>query len=479
MFSFKRIDLGNYMMGIKTAAIVTAVAFASLTTQSIAEAKDDQVKTIYHVYKESTFIGNITENEKEELDAFLDEKLILAGQEFPSYEMEIDQDIIFIPELVFQSSHHNEDVLDQLKEQIQVEAKTSALVIDGGEMIQLTSEQEAKQLIEKFKLQYMTAEELQQYENNQVEVLEPLTSVGSRITNIEFSKEIEIVESTAPPSDILTSEEALNLLNTGFKEVKTYTVKEGDVLGSIASDHNLATKDLLALNEGLTEDTVLQIGQEINVTIQKPLIEVTVSREIYELQPIAFKTTVEKTDALNKGETKVKQEGQNGETTVHYTVTQLNGKQTAQNIISEMVTKEATDEIVLEGTKTPSVGTGNLVWPAVGGYVSSEQGPRWGKYHKGIDIARPSNRTIKAADNGVVVEAGYNNGGYGNKIVINHNNGMKTVYAHLNSISVKVGEVVEAGSAIGVMGSTGNSTGVHLHFEVYKNGSLVNPLDYL
>lgn len=99
--------------------------------------------------------------------------------------------------------------------------------------------------------------------------------------------------------------------------------------------------------------------------------------------------------------------------------------------------------------------------------------------HKGIDIARPSDRTIKAADNGTVVSAGNDGGGYGNKIVIDHNNGFRTVYAHLDSISVSVGQTVSKGSKIGIMGSTGDSTGVHLHFEVYKNGKMQNPLKYI
>jgi murein DD-endopeptidase MepM/ murein hydrolase activator NlpD len=144
-----------------------------------------------------------------------------------------------------------------------------------------------------------------------------------------------------------------------------------------------------------------------------------------------------------------------------------------------MVLTEPVPHIVVKGTKEiPSRGTGNLAWPTVGGYISSEQGQRWGRFHKGIDIARPSNRTIKAADNGKVVSAGYD-GGYGNKIVIDHQNGLRTVYAHLDSIGVSVGQTVSQGSAIGVMGSTGNSTGVHLHFEVYKNGALQNPSNYL
>lgn len=478
VFSFNKIDLRDYMKGIKLTAIAMAVAATSLTSQTLAAATDNQVKTIYHVYKDTAFIGNITEAEKEQLDSYLGKKLTLAEKNFPAYEMEVDSDILFIPEQVFEVNEENAAVLNQLKDEIQIEAKTTALVIDG-EKIQLSSKEEAEQLLESFQLQYMTAEELEQYEENQDEEMQPLTDIGSRITSIDWSKEFEITESTAVPSEILTVEEAINLLNTGVKEIKAYAVQEGDVLGSIASDHQLTTDELLALNTDLTEDTVLQIGQEINVTVQQPLVELAVTREIYERQAIAHETTVEKSDTLNKGETEVKQEGQDGEATIHYTVTQQSGKQTAETIISKVVTTEAVTEIVLEGTKTPSVGTGSLVWPTVGGYVSSEQGQRWGKYHKGIDIARPSNLSIKAADNGVVVEAGYNSGGYGNKVVINHNNGMKTVYAHMDSISVEVGQVVEAGTTIGVMGSTGNSTGVHLHFEVYKNGSLVNPLDYL
>ena len=119
------------------------------------------------------------------------------------------------------------------------------------------------------------------------------------------------------------------------------------------------------------------------------------------------------------------------------------------------------------------------MWPANGGYISSKMGYRWGKQHKGIDIARPSNRNIKAADNGTVVSAGWNSGGYGNRVIIDHNNGLRTLYAHLDSVDVSAGQTVGKGEKIGVMGNTGNSTGVHLHFEVHKNGTMENPLNYL
>ena len=140
-------------------------------------------------------------------------------------------------------------------------------------------------------------------------------------------------------------------------------------------------------------------------------------------------------------------------------------------VINQFEDEEKTKEI-------SSHGTGSFIWPADGGYISSEQGPRWGKMHRGVDIAQPNSKTIHAADHGTVVEAGIS-GGYGNKIRINHNNGYETIYAQLELMDVEVGDTVESGAKIGVMGSTGHSTGTHLHFEILKNGRLVDPLDFI
>jgi len=119
-------------------------------------------------------------------------------------------------------------------------------------------------------------------------------------------------------------------------------------------------------------------------------------------------------------------------------------------------------------------GSGRFVWPTAG-YVT--QGYK--RYHLALDIARAIGTPVKAADNGFVVAAGWGNDGYGNNIVIDHGNGYQTQYAHLNRIYVKVGQAVGKGTEIGQMGSTGRSTGPHLHFEVRKNGVRVNPLSFL
>ena len=99
--------------------------------------------------------------------------------------------------------------------------------------------------------------------------------------------------------------------------------------------------------------------------------------------------------------------------------------------------------------------------------------------HKGIDIAKDLGEDVNAALEGEVIYAGYNNGGYGNLIILQHNNNMKTYYAHLSNIYVSVGEIVKKNDLIGAIGSTGNSTGPHLHFELRVDNNPVNPIKYI
>jgi len=128
---------------------------------------------------------------------------------------------------------------------------------------------------------------------------------------------------------------------------------------------------------------------------------------------------------------------------------------------------------------TPDAGTvvasGNFVWPAAGRITQ-----RFVWYHKGIDIANKAMPNVVAADSGTVVVAGWPDGyGYGNRVLIDHGNGYTTMYAHLSRIYVVPGQTVARGAAIGKMGSSGRSTGIHLHFEVTKSGVYINPLSAL
>ncbi len=120
-----------------------------------------------------------------------------------------------------------------------------------------------------------------------------------------------------------------------------------------------------------------------------------------------------------------------------------------------------------------------FVWPAKG-VLTSGFGWRWGRMHKGIDIAGPTGTPIVAAAEGVVVTAGWNSGGYGYLVEIQHPDGSLTLYAHNSRVLVQVGQQVAQGQQVSEMGSTGYSTGPHLHFEVHPSGKgAVNPVAYL
>jgi murein DD-endopeptidase MepM/ murein hydrolase activator NlpD len=154
----------------------------------------------------------------------------------------------------------------------------------------------------------------------------------------------------------------------------------------------------------------------------------------------------------------------------------------------ESDTLSAGQILFIPGAKMPKedlkLALGELIIYPIRGRLTSPYGwrndPISGvrRYHAALDLAAPMGTTIKAAMDGRVATVGYN-GTYGNYIIISHSRGFQTLYGHLSAVSVKQGAYVYQGGKIGAVGSTGYSTGPHLHFAVYKNGKAVNPLEYL
>jgi murein DD-endopeptidase MepM/ murein hydrolase activator NlpD len=462
---------------LKKFAVATAM-LASLSVSALVSIADENISTVYHVYLNDERIG-IVDN-KEVIEKAIDEKIIEVKKEFKNYQLTADG-LTYIAEKTFRPNATNRETAEVFLSKVEVVTEATALQVNGEPVAFLSTKEEAESVIRKLKLNYISEEALQEVEARKLAKVEaPTAEEGqSIILDVTLSAEVTINEDKVSPSQILSVEDAVKLLQKGTLEEKKYHVQEGDVLGSIAIAHNLSTDELLKLNPGLEEDSLLQINQELNVTALKAFVDVIIHETQVTREEIPYQNETVEDSSMFKGDKKVKQEGQKGEKIVDYLIEKKNGQIVKCTSTKEEVIKEPVNHIVIKGTKVvPSRGTGQLAWPAVGGYISSKMGYRWGQMHKGIDIARPSSRTIKAADNGTVVYAGWD-GGYGNKVVINHNNGLRTVYAHLSSISVRVGQTVSKGHNLGNMGSTGNSTGVHLHFEVYKNGKLVNPLNYV
>lgn len=468
--------------GIIKKAAITAVLLSSVTFNLAFANESDNIESldkIYHVYVGDKYIGAVSDEKA--INKIIKTKENEASNQFKGFSVDANSSISLIPEQVFSHETNDAETLDKLNKELVVQADAFAFKVDGKAVTYVKDVKDYEETIRQLKLQYVTEQQLNQLDINKrsSKELPKLKRDEERIVSIEIKEELSGETAKVHPSKILTPKEAVKFLKTGSLEKDLYTVKEGDVLGKIAHTHNLKVAELLDLNPGLKEDSVLQIGQKVNVTVEKPLVNIEIVLEKANVEKIDYANIVQEDEKMFKGDKEVKQEGAYGKKEVSYLIKEVNGQRAEKTVTDENVLSEPENRVVVIGTKvTPSRGSGNFSWPTVGGYISSQMGARWGEFHRGIDIARPSNYTIKAADNGEVTFTGWD-GTYGNKIVINHNNGYETVYAHLSQIDVSVGQVVPQGSAIAVMGSTGNSTGIHLHFEVHKNGSLVNPLSVL
>lgn len=462
---------------------VVSILFISSISFNMAFANEREnnntLKEIYHIYSNGQYVGALTD--KTEMQAIIDKKIQASSSQYEQLALKAGSGISVVPEQVFTLSTNDEATLKKLDELLEVEATAFALNIDDETAIYVKDLEAYHEVIRQLKLHFITEEELAALETRKTsnEALPELKENETRIENISFNKKVSGVTVDVQPQKIISTGEAVKLLLDGTLEQETYHVVEGDVLGTIAQKHNLTTANLISINPNISDSTVLQIGQELNVTVLKPLLSVEVQYEKKAVEEMKHTKKVVETDDMYKGDTKVKQEGSDGKRIATYLVKKVNGIQVGQSVIEETILIEPKEEIILKGTKViPSRGSGTFAWPAQGGYISSPMGYRWGRQHEGIDIARPSGFTIKSADNGVVVAAGWD-GTYGNRVIVDHKNGYKTTYAHLSSISVKVGDVVPQGSKLGIMGSTGRSTGTHLHFEVAKNGVTINPLSVL
>jgi murein DD-endopeptidase MepM/ murein hydrolase activator NlpD len=437
----------------------------------ISSASAEEETDVFLIFVNDKYIGTV--NNKKIVDELAQEKTKKAEQKFENASL-TTAPIHVVSNQTFHPQSDNERTLKRLDETLPVLMEGYALTIDGKEVAYLKSKEDAMKAVENLKKNYVSEETL-----NRLEKERPVQEKDMSIFEVSLSKDVSYLQKTIHPEEVLTSGQATNLLEKGTLANKQYMVQTGDTIGEIADRYDCTIDNLLEWNPELEEESKIKPGDRIHIQENEPLVDVIVKAEKIEKEQVPFETETIKDSSLPKGEKIVHEKGEMGEKESTYSLIFENGKETNKETKDETVLKEPVKEKITIGTKIiPDKGTGNLEWPAAGGYVSSKLGQRWGKMHKGIDIARPDSYEIKAADNGRVVSAGVE-GGYGNKVTIDHNNGMKTVYAHLKSIDVSTGDVVSKGQKIGVMGSTGHSTGTHLHFEVYKNGKLKDPLKYV
>ena len=271
-------------------------------------------------------------------------------------------------------------------------------------------------------------------------------------------------------------------LRSGAEIADALVLRSDDIFEIVTPSKSLVTGYVdIGFEEG---QFLAPVGGEIVSTdlTGEGVTVVTVRTETAVAYPIEY----EKTSDLYVGEYEKKCDGTDGLKETVCRITYKNGAAVSTETVSETVVKEPTAKVIYEGTKVKPItaSTGIYDWPLKTRYtITDTYGYRRidgsTKFHYAIDLATSSGVPVYAADGGVVIYAG-RTASYGNHVIIRHDNGQETLYAHMRvTPCVKVGERVYQGQQIGEVGSTGYSTGPHLHFELRINGERVDPLDYL
>ncbi len=305
---------------------------------------------------------------------------------------------------------------------------------------------------------------------------------GAENESVEFVANVEIKKGIFAPSNFI-GEDAIRALFSASTNPRYYIIQEDDYLSDICKATGLTKAQIYSLNPELDERRLVP-GRKVNISQPDVYLGIKIVKTVSYTEDIAYETVKIKDDSLYKTQTKVKTSGRKGEKAITAEITYVDGAQISKKIISEKVTREPTTREVYVGTKalpvttSPLAGTGTFIRPISGGYTSCAYGGYRG--HKGVDLTMSGahGKPIYASASGTVIQAGWS-GGYGKCVKISHSNGYTTWYAHMSSYNVSVGDTVYQGQQIGRIGSTGNSTGPHLHFELRINGTAVNPMRYI
>lgn len=310
--------------------------------------------------------------------------------------------------------------------------------------------------------------------------------VNENTISSQFVEQVNVSRAYTPTADLREIADVEALLTSNSMEQVDYTVQSGETFSGIARQLDMSMKELQALNPDVDIDN-LMIGQVLTVSRAVPFLSVrTIDNVTYE-GPVDYEIQEVDDPDMYQGYTKILTPGVEGWAVYNADVTYLNGVEQDRLIYSTNILTEPTTQVVAVGTKPrpKTMATGTFQWP-IRGRVTSGYGNRYifGSYsfHSGIDIAGAYGASIAAADGGKVIWAGKGTGGfwsYGNYVVIDHENGLQTIYAHCSSLCVSAGQRVFKGQIIAKVGATGRTTGNHCHFQVKKNGKTVSPWNYL
>lgn len=438
----------NIFMGV--AAIAIILMFVLVFTH----------KNAYQVYVGETSVGII---KQKGLETDLYNTAVAQIETAEGTKIKVDEASVITSKPVRASKKDivtTDYVVSEIKAKMNYTLQASVLSVDGKEIGIVKNEAEIKAVTDK--------------------ILEGYKLENAEIVEKTFVEEVKTTTRFVTKAEMITGDDLYNKLTQKTDTEKLYTVKQGDTLWAIANDNGLSLKEILKINPDITETSILKLGQQLKLMVPKPLLSAKVVSQIKYTEPVPRSVVYETDETQYKTYKKTKQQGADGTKEVTAHVIYVNGYEEEREVVAENVVKEPLSDIIVTGTKAlpAKAATGSFRRPLAGGTFSSGFGPRWGTFHYGIDLAAPRGTAIYASDGGTVTKAGWS-GALGYLVVINHGNGFETYYGHCSVINVKVGQKVAKSEKIAAVGSTGDSTGNHVHFEVHKNGTAYNPLNYI
>ena len=464
------------------------------------ESKIESPRQLYNVYLAGKSIGII--ESKEALENYIDEKQQELKNKYHVDKVYAPNDLDIVKEITYDNKI---STVEEIYKKIENIKGASSFTIDGYKIYIKGIEKKNEggtttttddvtlyvldkdiftNSVTKTVTAFIDKDTYEAYLNDTQKKIEG-NDTGTIIENLYIQNTITIKKDRIPAGDkIYETEEELSkfLLFGTTDEQETYIVKAGDTIEEISNNNKLSTEEFLIANTNFkTAQDLLYPGQEVKLGLISPKFDLVEVEHVVSQKPIKMETIYKDDDTQYVGYEQVEQDGKDGLALVTEKIQLVNGEIQDTVQANSVVLSPSINKIVVRGTKRYSssslgpnvdvpVGIGSWVWPTNSPYtISSYFSWRWGKHHDAVDITGSGyGSPIKAANNGIIVQSGYTltNGNY---IVIAHQNGYYTLYAHMAARYKQVGDIVMAGDQIGTMGNTGFAYGVHLHF-----GSLIN-----
>ncbi len=494
--------------------ILYMIISASLSMLILAVSNvnlNSEPRELYRVYLKGKSLGLI--KSKQDLEDYIDKEQDSIKKKYKVDKVYIPEDLDIEKEITYEKKVlSTEEIYDEIKDNSPFTIDGYTTIIkgldkknsDGKEVkgkdntIYTLKKNIINDAITATVKSFVTSDRYNDFKND---TQKEIKDTGSIIENIYIKNNITIKKNHIPVDKTIyedSTDLTKYLLFGTTKEQEKYVVKEGDTIEDVAFNNKISTEEFLIANTKFKDaNSLLFPGQVVTLGIMHPQFDLVEEDHTISDVEVNYETEIKYDDTKSTTYSEVEQTGVKGQNRVTQKIQKVNGETTNVVTVNTEQLKAPVKEVVIKGSRSEYGGSsyygagygdvpatkGEWGWPATCTSISSPFGYRWGVLHDGTDIAGCGyGSNIFAAQSGIVVKVGYkyDNGNY---VIINHNNGYYSLYAHLAGFNSSEGQTVSKGQVIGTMGKTGFATGVHLHFAIwqgypYYGGRVLNAMSF-